>query len=74
MKFTVPFINLDKQYQSVKKEVAQNIRRVLASGSLVLGENVKKFEEEFARYCNVKYAVGVASGTEARCHDSLGGR
>jgi len=31
----------------------------------VLGESVHKFEEEFAKYCEAKYAVSVSSGTNA---------
>jgi perosamine synthetase len=32
---------------------------------LVMGENVFKFEEEFAGYCGTKYAVSTSSGTTA---------
>ncbi len=39
-------------------------------GWFILGKNVKNFEKEFADYCNTKYAVGVASGTDA-LHVSL---
>ena len=30
-----------------------------------MGENVKKFEQEFAKFCNTKYAIGVGNGTDA---------
>jgi dTDP-4-amino-4,6-dideoxygalactose transaminase len=35
------------------------------SGRYIKGENLKLFEEEFAAFCNAKYAVGVSSGTAA---------
>jgi len=62
---TIPFIDLKKQYLSIKKEIDASITRVLESGNFILGENVRKFEEEFAQYCNAKFGVGVASGTDA---------
>ncbi|GAI57273.1 unnamed protein product, partial [marine sediment metagenome] len=37
----------------------------LRSGYYVLGPNVKAFEHEIAQYCGTKYAIGVASGTDA---------
>ena len=61
----IGFVNLRTQYQSIKKEIDRAVKRVLASGNFILGENVAKFEKEFARFCGTKYAVGVASGTEA---------
>ena len=39
--------------------------RVLKSGVLAQGEEVKKFEEEFAKYIGTKYAVAVSNGTTA---------
>jgi len=38
---------------------------VLNEGRYILGNEVKSFEEEFASYIGVKYAIGVGSGTEA---------
>jgi len=37
----------------------------LRNEHFVLGESVYKFEEEFAKYCNVDYAVSTNSGTDA---------
>jgi dTDP-4-amino-4,6-dideoxygalactose transaminase len=39
--------------------------KVLSTTSFILGENVQKFEDEFAAYCGAKYGIGVSSGTEA---------
>lgn len=59
------FLDLKKQYQSIKKEINQAIQRVLNSGSFILGKEVEDFERELANYCGVKYAIGVNSGTDA---------
>ena len=52
-------------YQGHKEEINAAIQRVLDSGTYILGEEVRQFEEEFARYIGVNYSVGVASGTDA---------
>ncbi len=56
---------MKRQYLSIKGEVDPAICGVIDSTRFILGENVKKFEEEFASYCGVKHAIGVASGTDA---------
>lgn len=58
-------LNLKKNYQNSKKEIDLAIDLVLQSGKYILSENVSCFEKEFAQYLKVKYAVGVANGTDA---------
>jgi dTDP-4-amino-4,6-dideoxygalactose transaminase len=48
-----------------RSEVQTALMRVVDSGWYVLGEQVRCFEEEFARYCGVAAGVGVANGTDA---------
>lgn len=54
-----------KEYESEKIEIHEAIDSVLQSGWLVLGQNVEKFEEQFARYCHLSHGTGVNSGTDA---------
>jgi len=61
----VPFLDLKRQYQRIKPEIDQAILRVVESQYFILGKEVEAFEKELARYLGVKYAVGVASGTDA---------
>lgn len=61
----IPFVDLGRQYKSIKDKVERSIRRVLQKSCFILGEEVEKFEEEFATYCGLNYGVGVASGTDA---------
>ena len=61
----VPLLDLKKQYRQIRGEVQREIRKVLESQELILGPEVKRFEEETAAYCRVPHAVGVASGTDA---------
>lgn len=57
--------DLKKEYISIREELNRNIQRVLNSGFYVLGEEVRKFEEDFSKYTGTNYAVGVNSGSDA---------
>ncbi len=61
----IPFLNIKAQYASIKGEIDAAVLGVLASGQYVLGDEVARFEEEFASYCNVKHAIAVNTGTSA---------
>ena len=54
-----------EEYEAEREAIADAIERVMRSGRLILGENVRNFEERFASYCGVRYGVGVNSGTDA---------
>ena len=62
---SVPFVDLDRQYRSIKEEIDEAVLAVVASTEYILGEEVARFEEEFADYCGTRYCVGVGSGTAA---------
>lgn len=57
--------NFKREYQYLQKDVDKALKKALKSGRYILGENVEKFEKEFARYIGSKYCVGVANGLEA---------
>jgi dTDP-4-amino-4,6-dideoxygalactose transaminase len=61
----IPLVDLQAQYHSIKEEIDAAISQVIESGQFILGPNVKALEEEIANYCGTRYAVGVASGTDA---------
>lgn len=61
----VPLLDLKRQYQSIKEEIDRAIRSVVELQYFILGEEVEKFENQIANYCNVEHAIGVASGTDA---------
>lgn len=52
-------------YLAHQTEIIDAITKTLRSGRYILGEEVTKFEEEFANYVGVQYGIGVASGTDA---------
>jgi dTDP-4-amino-4,6-dideoxygalactose transaminase len=61
----VPFLDLKRQYESIKEEINEAIQTVLESQQFILGPQVEEFERRIANYCNAKHAIGVASGTDA---------
>ena len=61
----VPFLDLRREYKTLKKDIDSALSRVVSSGNYILGQEVQEFEKTFAKYIGVKYAIGVGSGTEA---------
>jgi len=60
-----PFVDLKAQHLPIQDELNQAIQNVMNRCDFALGEDVVRFEEEFAAYCGARYAVGVDSGLSA---------
>lgn len=61
----IPIIDLKEQYHAIRQEVVEGVIKVLDSCQFILGEEVKKLENEVAKYTGRKYAVALANGTDA---------
>ena len=61
----VPFLDLKAQYKGIKDEVHAAINEVIENTAFAGGPFVAKFEQEFAKFCNSKHAIGVGNGTDA---------
>jgi len=61
----IPMLDLKKQILPIRQELDVAIKRVIDNAGFILGEEVREFESEVQKYCNVKYAVGVSNGTDA---------
>ena len=61
----VDYENLKKVNQPFFEEFQRSVKRTIESGWYILGEEVKRFEREFAEYNGSKYCIGVASGLDA---------
>lgn len=70
----IKFVDLAAQDAAISNSLAEATIRVLQQGDYILGDDVAAFEEEFARFCGTRFAVGVSSGLAAlelilRAHD-----
>lgn len=61
----VPFLDLSAINQRYREDYLKGLASVLDGGWLILGENVARFEEEFAAYVGTKHCIGVANGLDA---------
>jgi dTDP-4-amino-4,6-dideoxygalactose transaminase len=61
----VPYFDLKQQYLGFREELLDALDRVCRNASFIQGEEVARFEEEFAAYCEAKHCVAVNSGTSA---------
>lgn len=61
----VPYVNYKIVYRDMGEEIIAAVRRIMETGDLILRQDVEEFEENFARFLGVKYAVGVNSCTDA---------
>jgi dTDP-4-amino-4,6-dideoxygalactose transaminase len=61
----VPFVDLAAQYRTISTEINEAVSKVISDTDFILGRAVSLFEEEFASFCEAKWAIGVDSGTSA---------
>ncbi len=61
----IPILDLKKQIAPIRQELDSAIKHVIDNTNFILGQEVQDFENEVAKYCNVKYAIGVSNGTDA---------
>ncbi len=61
----IPLLDLKRMAQRIKKEVFEEWEKVIDEMRLLGGKNLEAFEKEMANYLDVKYAFGVASGSDA---------
>ena len=61
----VPFIDLSAQHQPIADELLAAVSRVLENGQFILGEEVAALEADIASFCDSRYAISCASGTDA---------
>ncbi|MBW3638385.1 MAG: DegT/DnrJ/EryC1/StrS family aminotransferase [Actinobacteria bacterium] len=61
----VPFLDLSAAHEPITEEIVLAWRQILTTSSFIGGSYVEGFEQEWAAYCQVSSAVGVANGTDA---------
>lgn len=61
----VPFVDINAIHEPIADEINGAISKVLKSNNFIRSEAVESFEQNFASYIGVQYAVGCANGTDA---------
>ena len=61
----ISFLDLKNINAQYKTELVEACTRVIDSGWYIGGKELEQFESNFATYCGVKYAIGVANGLDA---------
>jgi dTDP-4-amino-4,6-dideoxygalactose transaminase len=61
----IPFLDLITPHRELEDELVGLVREAIRSAQFIGGPQVDGFDKEFAEYCQAKYSIGVASGTDA---------
>ena len=61
----IKFLDIYKQDKRLHKKILFDLNKTFIKGDFILGNDVKKFEKNFAKFCNSKFAIGCANGTDA---------
>lgn len=62
---TIPFLDLITVHHQLQGELVDVLKTALKSAAFIGGPMVQGFEEEFARFCEAQFCVGLGSGTDA---------
>ncbi len=61
----IPYLSFNYQHSLMKSELKDACDSIIESGWFIMGEALKKFEQEYAQLSNTSDAVGVANGLDA---------
>ncbi len=61
----IPFVDLNLQHESIQNEIDQAVKDVFTRAQFIGGEQVKKFEQEFAALLRVTHCIGTGNGTDS---------
>ena len=61
----IPPFTLERQFQEIGSDIEDAVMKVLQGGQYIGGQEIAKFEENFASLIGTNYSVGCNSGTDA---------
>ncbi len=61
----IPFVSFEPMHKEIEEEILNKFKEVYEKNWFIQGEEVKKFEEEFAEFCEAKYCIGCGNGLDA---------
>ena len=64
-KENIPFLDLVTVHRELQDELVEVLKTALRSAGFIGGPMVQGFEEDFSRFCEARFCIGVGSGTDA---------
>jgi dTDP-4-amino-4,6-dideoxygalactose transaminase len=61
----IPFLDLITPHVEMEAELTDVFRSALQTAGFIGGPKVEDFEQDFAKFCEARFCVGVSSGTDA---------
>lgn len=61
----IPLVNLARENETIKHEINKSLLKVIWKSDFIMGEELTKFEKEYAKFSQSKYCVATSSGTTA---------
>lgn len=61
----VPFVSFEVMHGEIREELDNAYKKVMDNNYFIQGEACKRFEKNFADYCDAKHCIGVATGLDA---------
>ena len=61
----IDFNNIYRQDKILFNKIIRDIKKIIKKSNFILGDEVKKFENNFAKFTKTKYCVGCANGSDA---------
>ena len=61
----IKFLDLIKQDKKLHKPILKKINNLFKKGDFIMGKEVEIFEKNFSKFCESKYAISCANGTDA---------
>lgn len=61
----IPFVSLEKMHEEISQEMKKKFSEIYDKNLFIQGEEVERFEKEFAAYCGAKFCIGCGNGLDA---------
>ena len=61
----IKFLDIYKQDKKLHLSIINNFKKIFKKGDFILGNDVTNFEKNFSKFCNSKFSIGCANGTDA---------